>query len=154
MSNKKKSSLSKDQLAFTFEAPKPAKNSADLAGLDCVVASGCAQMLKDDARSREEIAGAMSALLSEEVTPLMLDAYAAPARKKHNLPMHRALALVAVTNRFDILNIWARRIGAAVLVGEQLQTALIGNIDRQMAELRKKKKAAEQGASIITWEKP
>lgn len=149
---KRRSSLDVTQLGFTFVAPKPAKGDAELAGLDRLIAAGVGQALRDDSRSRGEIALAMSALLAEEVTAYMLDAYASEARDQHNVPMHRALALIAVTDRHDILDLWARRIGGSLLVGEEIVTAQLGHIDRQMAELKNKRREVESRARPIVRE--
>jgi hypothetical protein len=146
----KKRAASTDQFGFTFEPPLPARAAADLAGLDRVTAAAVAQCLKDDPRSREEIAGAMSALLSEDVTRWMLDAYASGARDHHNISAARFFALVAATDRFDILDTTLRRIGAAVLVGEELINAELGHLDRQIATLRARRKMIESRAQPIS----
>lgn len=146
---KRRPSLNPDQLGFTFDAPQPARRDADLAGLDRVVASGVSQALREDGRSRPEIAGAMSALLSEPVSGAMLDAYAAEGREDHNISMARALALIAVTDRHDILDYLVRRIGAAILVGDEIRTAQLGHLDRQIAALTEKKKALQKTALPI-----
>lgn len=132
---KRRASIDTTQLGFTFTPPLPARRDADLAGLDRVVAASVAAALKDDTRSREEVAGAMSALLGEPVTKLMLDAYASEARDCHNISAARALALVAVTERFDLLDAMVRRIGAALLVGEELNAARLGHLQAQRDRL-------------------
>ena len=146
MAKKRRPSLDPAQLGFTFDVPSPARDEASLAGLDRVVASGIAEALKSDGRSRFEIAGKVSELLSEDVSKLMLDAYASEARENHNVPAHRALAIIAVTERVDVLDAWLRRIGVAALFGEELQTAQLGHIDRQIAELQSKKKLIQKSA--------
>lgn len=146
---KRRPSLDPNQLGFTFEAPQPARREADLAGLDRVVASGVSQALREDGRSRGEIAGAMSALLSEPVSTAMLDAYAAESRDDHNISMARALALIAVTDRHDILDYLVRRIGAVLLIGEEINAARIGHLDRQIAALQEEKKAWQKKTSPI-----
>lgn len=146
---KRRTSLDPSQLGFTFEAPAPATNAADLAGLDRVIAAGVGQMLRGDARSRGEIAGAMTDLLDEDVSRFMLDAYASEARGDHNISAARLLALVAVTNRFDILDHVLRRVGAAVLVGEEINTARAGHLRSRIAELNAELKVVERSARPI-----
>lgn len=146
---KRRPALDPNQLGFTFDPPAPAQRDAELAGLDRLVAAGVGAALKDDPRSRREIAGAMSDLLAEDVTHLMLDAYASEARTGHNIPLYRALALIAVTERFDILDHWLRRVGAAVLVGEEIHTARLGHLDRQIAALRAERRALESKTNPI-----
>lgn len=138
--SKRRASISPDQLGFTFDPPPLARRAADLAGMDKVIAASVGLALKEDGRSREEIAGAMSALLGEQVTKLMLDAYASEAREAHNISAARVLALVAATNRFDLLDAMVRRIGAALLVGEEIRTAQLGHIDTEIARLKAKRR--------------
>lgn len=146
---KRRSSLDASQLGFTFDPPVPARCDADLAGLDRVISAGVGRALKEDSRSRAEIAGAMSALLDEEVTRWMLDAYASEAREQHKISACRLFALIAVTDRFDILDALMRRIGAALLVGEEIHTARIGHLRKRIAELRAELSEVERAAQPI-----
>lgn len=146
MTRKRRSSFDSSQLGFTFEVPKAATMPADLAGLGAMTAAGVGMILKGDARSRQEIAGAMSALLDEEVSALMLDAYASEARGNHNIPFHRALALIAVTGRGDVLDPLVRRIGAALIFGEEMHLTQLGHLDRQIAELTARKRTLQTTA--------
>lgn len=143
---KRWASLDASQLGFTFDPPVPARSAADLAGLDRIIAANVGLALKDDTRSRYEVAGAMSSLLAEPVSKEMLDAYAAESRGAHNISAARLFALIAVTERFDLLNALARRIGASVLVGEEIHTARLGHLEAQQraltAEIKKMKQAA------------
>jgi hypothetical protein len=149
MGNKRRSSLDSSQLGFTFEPPVPATSAADLAGFDRFIAAGVSRALKEDRRSRQEVAWAMSELLAEEISKFMLDAYASEARENHNISADRFLALIAVTNRFDILDAAVRRIGAALLVGDEIKTAELGNIDRQIAGLKVRRKSIEASAPVV-----
>ena len=134
MSKKRRASISADQLLFTFDAPRaPVGGDAELAGLDRVVAACVSQALTVVGRSRYDLAGQISALLDENVSKQMLDGYVAEARGDFNISVHRFLALIAVTKRYDILDALVRKIGAAVLVGEEIHTAQLGHIDRQIA---------------------
>ncbi|WP_288457801.1 hypothetical protein [uncultured Sphingomonas sp.] len=133
---KRRASIDPAQLGFTFEPPSRVAEEAGLAGLDRVIAAKVALALKEDGRSRFVIAGAMSALLDEEVSKPMLDAYAAEARDQHNISAARLLALIAVTERFDLLDRLVRRIGAALLVGEELRTARLGHLRAQQRALQ------------------
>ena len=132
---KRRPSLTDEQMAFTFAPPKPARTEGDLAGLTKQIASGCARALKEDHRSREEIAGRMSALLGETVSRWMLDAYASEARGEHNVSAERWLAILAATARFDILDATLKRVGARALVGDEVNAARLGSLLAQRAEL-------------------
>ena len=106
-------------------------------------------MLKDDTRSRDEIAGAMSALLDDPVSRMMLDAYASEARDNHNVSFARMLALIATTERYDVLDAAVRRIGAALLVGEEIHTARLGHLRAQKQRIDAELKAAEAAVRPI-----
>ncbi|MDE0880524.1 MAG: hypothetical protein OSB00_17970 [Sphingomonas bacterium] len=149
MTGKRRSSIDASQLGFTFEPPVLASRDSDLAGLDRVVAASVAMALKTELRSRFEVAGAMSALLDDEVTKLMLDAYASEAREGHNISAARLFALIAVTQRFDLLDAIVRRIGAALLVGDELLTARLGHLKAQQRALSAEIKKIEQAATPI-----
>ncbi len=147
--SKRRASIPAGQFAFSFEPPAPARNEADLAGLDAIVAATVARMLKEDDRKRPVIAAEMSALLATGVSALMLDGYASEAREHVNISAARLLALVAVTDRFDLLDSLVRRIGASVLVGNEILAAELGHIDRQMAALKARRRSIEAATPII-----
>lgn len=131
-----------------FDVPAPVE-SADLAGLDSIVAAKVSRALKNDPRDRHEIAGAMSSLLNDTVSKDMLDAYAAEARKNHNISVSRFFALIAVTKQYELLDGLARRIGAAVLIGEELQAARLGHLRAQKRQLDEQIKKIEKAAMPI-----
>lgn len=138
-----------NQFGFVFDPPRPASAPAELAGLERQVSRAVSAMLKDDVRAREVLAAEMTLLLEDEVSRHMLDAYASPARPEHKVPASRLFALVAVTNRFDLLDQVLRHIGAAVLVGDEVHTARLGQIDRKIAELTAERKRIAAQAPII-----
>tara|TARA_B100001179_G_scaffold215531_1_gene185796 strand:- start:499 stop:954 length:456 start_codon:yes stop_codon:yes gene_type:complete len=138
-----------DQMGFAFEAPKPAVGEAALAGIEQRICRTVGTMLNSDARPREVIAAEMSVLLGEDVSRAMLDAYSSPARNEHKVPCSRFLALAAVTNRHDLLDPIVREIGAALLIGDEIHTARLGHIDRQIAALQDERKALKNGAPLI-----
>jgi hypothetical protein len=74
------------------------------------------------------VAGAVSALLGEDVSKFMLDAYASEAREGHAISAARFLALMAATERLDILDAVVSRVGGRVLVGEEFHTARVGHL--------------------------
>lgn len=139
-----------DQFAFTFAAPQPATLPAALAGMDARIARTVSQILKEDDRDRAIIAAEMSLLLDDEVSKAMLDKYASPASPEHNVSFARMLALIAVSHRFDLLDRELRAIGAAVLVGEEIYTAEIGQIDGEIEKLLRRKKDLKRINPTIT----
>ena len=130
-----------DQVAFDFEAPAPRKGRAELAGLERRINETVGTMLNSDPRPREVIAAEMSVLLDEPISWAMLDAYSSPARIAHRVPMSRFWALAVVTARQDLLDPLLRDIGMAGLVGDEVKTARLGQLQQQIAaaqaEMRK-----------------
>ena len=61
------------------------------------ISRSVSETLKDDGRSRAEIAAAMSDFLGEPVSENMLNAYAAAGREEHNISLERAEALLHAT---------------------------------------------------------
>jgi len=151
---KRRSSIPAGQFAFSFEPPAPARNAADLAGLDAIVAATVASMLKDDDRDRRVIAAEMSSLLATDVSALMLDGYASEARDKVNISASRLMALTAVTERFDLYDGLMRRIGASVLVGNEILAAELGHLDRHIAALKARRRSIENATPIIDRSQP
>lgn len=149
MKSKRRPALDPSQLGFTFDPPTPAHGAADLAGIDRMIAAGVGRGLREDARSRYEIAAAVSELLDEEVSKAMIDAYASEARDNHNISAGRFFAFVAVTNRYDILDHVVRRIGAALLVGEEIVTARAGDLRCRISDMQTELKAIEKQARPI-----
>lgn len=146
---KRRPALDAAQMAFTFAVPAMPRQDGELAGLGRFISSGVARMLKEDARSREEIAGHMSALLGETVTRWMLDAYASEARAEHSVSAERLLALVVATARYDVLDAIVRRTGAAVLVGDEVEAARLGHLMAQQRSLAAQIAAARARATPI-----
>lgn len=149
MTRKRRSSLSPDQLGFTFDAPSLATAPASLAGLERMFAAAVAQALREDERDRHAIAAEVSRLLADEVTKSMLDAYASEARDNHNVSGARFFAIIAATDRHDLLDALVRQIGAALLIGEEIHTARLGHLDRQIAALTAERKRVAAQATPI-----
>lgn len=138
-----------DQFGFAFEPPKKATAPASLAGLERQICGAVGVILASCGHSREIIAARMSEILGDEISRLMLDAYASPAREGHKVPMTRFLALVAVTNRFDVLDQVMREIGAAVLVDDEVHTALIGQLELEIADKNRRLRELKAKAPLI-----
>lgn len=142
-----------DQLGFCFEAPRLDQSAGSLAGLERAICEMVATILNTDERSREEIAAKVSVLMDEEVTRAMLDAYSSPARTEHRVPMSRALAIVVATERHDLLDPIMRKIGAGLLVGDEVMTARIGQLRRQKQKIDQELRSLERSAPVIRGDK-
>ena len=146
---KRRPAFSADQLAFTFEVPKVDRHAGALAGLGRVVSSAVSRILDEDERSRPMLAAALSEILDEDIDKTTIDGWSSESRDRFNISFYRLLALVAVTDRVDVLDALLREIGLAVLFGEEMLTAQIGHLDRQIAELTAKKKTIQKRAVPI-----
>ena len=135
-----KSKAHPDQLGFGFAAPSISDVPAALAGIEQRICRTVGTILASVKEPREVIAAKMSVLLGEEVSRAMLDAYSSPARSEHKVPMSRFLALVAVTHRHDLMDPLMREIGSGILIGEEVVTARLGDIEVQLAELADEKR--------------
>jgi len=151
---KRRPAFDNGQLAFTFEPQPRADSDGALRGLDRAVASAVSQILKDDPGSRFDVASGMSRLLDDEVSKLMLDAYSAEARDTHNISFSRFLALVAETGRFDILAALVARIGASLVVGEEIHTLRLGHIGAQIQALKAEEARLKRVATPVTRKSP
>lgn len=144
-----------DQLGFLFNVPAPAKGEAALAGFEQRVNAMVGSILATahaEGRDRRIIAAEMSVLLGEEVTKAMLDAYASPARVEHKVPFTRLMALIVVTGRQDLMDPLMREGGMAVLIGEEVKTARVGHLTRQLDEIRRELRQIEASAPLIRGE--
>jgi hypothetical protein len=137
------------QLGFDFTAPAPVKDIAGLAGFERQVNAVVGSMLNSDPRNRYEIAGAMSALLDEDISKAMLDAYSSPAREDHRVPFSRLAALAIVTDRQDLLRPLMEKLGVGMLIGDEVKVARIGQLDRTIAEAKAEKRTLEKSARRI-----
>jgi hypothetical protein len=137
------------QLGFSFDAPRADVAEGALADLERVTASAVASILKEDPRSRYEVAGQVSALLDADVSKATLDKYCSEASPEHNVSFARALALVVATRRYDVLDALLRRIGCALLRGEEIELAEIGHLEAQRREIDKRLKGLKAVAEPL-----
>ncbi|HUO23667.1 MAG TPA: hypothetical protein VMU59_14215 [Caulobacteraceae bacterium] len=146
---KRRPAFNPQQLGFDFETPAGVAGEGSLANLERKIASAVGRILKDDPRSRFEIAGGVSALLEDDVTKMMLDAYAAEAREGHNISFARMLALIAETQRFDILDSLLHLIGCKLVVGEEVLTVEMGHIQVLLDQLQERQRVLKKVAPAI-----
>ncbi len=126
---KRQPSLHPAQLAFSFDLEAEAHRQGSFAEADRMIAAGVSRILKEDPRTRFEIAADMSELLDSDVSKWMLDAWSSEARDGHNVSFSRMVLLAAITGRADVLNALMRPFGFAVLVGEEIYLAEIGHLE-------------------------
>lgn len=103
---------------FDLPEPMPAFKKEEIrAGtVEGKIAKGISGTLKEDSRSREEIAEEMSIWLSDEkMTKNMLDAYASFAREEYKITLARFWALTVTTGDVRILQEIAKDAGYMVI---------------------------------------
>ncbi len=131
---KRRPTLTDNRLREKWSVRQPDGTLGCLEGLDKFMASAVSRCLKEDSRSRGDIADALSDYLSERISTLMLDAYSSEARREHPIPTHRFFALIAVTERFDVLDAVVRQIGAKALDQQQTKVYRLGLAQLQSIE--------------------
>lgn len=149
MLSKRRHSLDPNQLAFTFDLVEAPTEPGQLQDIEKRTAAGVALALKDDRRSRQAIAEAMSFLLSKAVSKAMLDAYAAEGREAHNISFVRMLTLLAVADRVDILDDILSLFGFRALRGDEVDALRLGHLNAQMASLKREIRALEKTARPV-----
>lgn len=132
---KRRPSLSDAQLAFDLDVRAPALIEGALMALPRQTSSAVARILKDDRRSRYEVAGHLSGLLEQDVSAFMLDAWSSEAREDHNISFCKMIALIGATNRLDILDFFARMIGGRVIPCDEMVNARFGHLAARRAEI-------------------
>lgn len=138
------------QPTFDFD-PRPIKASDGmLAGLDRQVASAVSRVLKDDDRDRYDMAAAMSRILDADVSKSMLDKYASESSEEHNISAGRFLVLIAASGRYDVLEALLRKIGCALVVGEEVLTVELGHVQAQIERLQERHRQLKKAAPAIT----
>lgn len=102
------------------------------------IARAVSETLKDASETRPAIARLMSTWLGEEVSKNMLDAYASEARDDHTIPYLRLLALVHATGDIRPLQIGAEQFGHAVIDGDYLGWAELGELYDAKEDMQKR----------------
>lgn len=116
------------------------------------IARAVAAALRDAEAPREEIAQRMSAYLGEKVSKSMLDAYASEARREHQIPVTRLIALMHATQDRRLLQLIAEPLGWAVIERRHLPLIELAAVQDRQEELRRRadtlRKAARTGGAL------
>ncbi len=142
------------QLAFGFDPRPTLASDGMLEGIERQITSAVARALKDDERDRYDLAAAMSRIAGADVSKSMLDKYASEASEDHNISAGRFIVLIAATGRYDILEALLRRIGCALVVGEEVLTVELGHVAAQIKRLQERERHLKQVAPAITRKGP
>jgi hypothetical protein len=128
-----------------FEAPVACSpEHGALAGSKAQIAHLLSAAIRESGFDRYQIAAGMSKLLGEDVSKLMLDAYTAESREDQNIPAHRLLAFIVVTDAFGGFDKLLQKIGCRLLVGEDIQLAALAKLEASRTSLDRQIKALKR----------
>lgn len=123
------------------EAPEDKVRSASLRG---GIAKIVSLVLKECGMPRDEVARRMTAMLGEEVSKAMLDAYASEAREEHSISFLRVVALCEVTRDPRLLQFSAGRMGHSVIQDRYLAAVEDAMISDRIEDLAQRQKMARR----------
>ena len=146
---KRKPAFDPGQMHMDF-TPRALASDGMLMGIDRQLSSAVALMLKEDDRDRFDVAAAVSRLLDQDVSKSMLDKYSSETSEEHNISAGRFFALVAATGRYDLLEALLRKIGCALVVGEEVLTVELGHVSAQIERLQARQRQLKKAAPAIT----
>ena len=89
----------------------------------------------------------MSEQLGEEISLDMLNAYASPGRDTHNISFGRAVALMAVTGNYALIEQAVHRLGGRILWGDEIYTARLGHLQAQRDRIDTEIKQLRRGGA-------
>lgn len=128
-----------------FEIPQAASGAGSLA-CRIQIAALMSEALKG--YDRYIVAAEMSKLLGREISKHMLDAYTAESREEHIPPLDTAMAFDMATNGFSLINLYAKKIGAKIVVGREAIDAEIGKLERLKQEANSKIKSLKKLSGV------
>lgn len=123
--------------------PKFEKEDVRAGTIEGKIALAVSRILKDDGRSREDIASAMADWLGDtKMSKPMLDAYSSSAREEYKITVARFWALLEVTKDVRLLQEIAQSIGYVVMeeryakrVEKAEREEMIAKLKEQIANL-------------------
>jgi hypothetical protein len=104
--------------------------------IDAELRAAISQALKDCTDGRPLVAARMSELTGDDISLHMLNAWSAESKEGHRFPLQYAVAFCVATDTLHLLELFARKLGALVLVGHEAQDAKLGLMRRQIAKLQ------------------
>lgn len=125
-----------------WQPPEPvvafAPEQVRAASVASSIARAVAAALRDCGASRDDVAQRMSAYLGERVSKAMLDAYASEARREHQIPITRLIALMHATHDRRLLQLIAEPLGWAVIERRYLPLIELAAVQDRQDELRRR----------------
>ncbi len=119
-----------------FEIPHPAPNAPGSLSCGTEIAHAMSEQLKG--LDRYDVAAKMSRLLGREFSKHVLDAYTAESREDHIPPIDTAISFDIATEGFTLINLYAQKVGARILIGKDALEAEIVKLERVREDATKK----------------
>jgi len=123
------------------QAPAPVNGSLDCAAELCAT---LADMITDSInrkviRSRYDLAARMSELTGHEITKAMIDAWTAESKEAWRFPFQFAPAMEAACDSTALQELFGRKRGSRILVGEDALLAEMGRLDVDEARIKQRR---------------
>lgn len=132
-------------------AHKPLEPQASASDFDLTLRQMLARAIRETARNRDEIATAMSALLSgsgvDSVTRRHLDSWSAPSQRAWRFPMSYMPSFIEATGAAFILEELARRCGYVVVKVEDAWLLELGRVSAAKIYLANREREIGAGLS-------
>lgn len=128
--------------ADLFEVPQPVTPIAGALACRAQIAHLMSDALKG--HDRYEVATQMSKLLGREFSKHILDAYTAESREEHMPPIDTAIAFDMATGGMHLLNFYAQKLGARLVVGRENLNWQLGKLEHMREELARQIKQVKQ----------
>lgn len=125
-----------------FEVPQPVAPIAGVLSCRAQIANVMSDALKG--LDRYEVAMQMSKLLGREFSKHILDAYTAESREEHMPPIDTAIAFDMATGGMHLLNFYAQKLGARLVVGRENLNWQLGKLEHMREELARQIKQVRQ----------
>lgn len=130
---------------YPVQAPKGVVTGSDYR---IRLSQAIGEALHECGKSRTLVACEMSAMLGEQVTEHMINAYASPAREGHDISMTRLHALVRVTGQLWLLHTATEGLNVTILAGQDAIHAQRGLLRRQIEELESRDRELAETAPL------
>ncbi len=101
------------------------------------------EMLKKTPLSRHQVAARMSDLTGHDITKAQIDAWTAESKTQWRFPFEYAPAFETATDSNDLQELFARKRGSRILVGEESLLAELGRLDQQEQHVKQRKRALQ-----------
>lgn len=112
--------------------------------LDVKISRVLSEAMARSGRTRAEIAAEMSDYLSQRVTENMLDCYASPARRDQKITLERFVALVDVTDCYELLNFICDFAGFVAVPARYAEVIRLWQTEERLADLERQRAALRE----------